>query len=84
LAVLATLLGRKTAFSAMLLSSAQETAMTDFTPTARQPGLFAKLMQRLMDWLNEPVASDMSPHFSPRDWADLPVHHPIRDDRDAR
>jgi hypothetical protein len=77
-------LGRKTAFSAMLLSSAQETAMTDLALTARQPSLFAKLFRRVIDWLNEPVASDMPLQFSPRDWADLPVHHPIRDGRDGR
>ena len=58
--------------------------MTDLALTARQPSVFAKLLRRLIDWLNEPVASDMAPQFSPREWADLPVHHPIRDGRDAR
>jgi hypothetical protein len=60
----------------MLLSSAQETAMTDLALTIRQPSLFAKLFRRLIDWLNEPVVADTPLQLSSRDWADLPVHHP--------
>ncbi len=58
--------------------------MTDLALTTRQPSLFAKLIRRLIDWLNEPVAADAPLQFSRADWADLPTHHPIRDDRGGR
>jgi len=32
---------------------------------------------------SKPKTSDWSTNWTPRDWADLPVHHPRRDD-DAR
>ena len=59
--------------------------MTDITLILRKPSRLAELVRRLRDWLNEPAyVEDRCPTFSPRDWADLPVHHPIRDDRDDR
>jgi hypothetical protein len=59
--------------------------MTDTTFVLRKPSRVAELIHRLRAWLNEPVfAEDRTPTFSPRDWADLPVHHPIREDKDGR
>ncbi len=62
--------------------------MTDLTLAAGKFGFLAQLICRLRDWLNEPVhveAEIEAPvHFSRSDWADLPVHHPIRDDRGGR
>ena len=58
--------------------------MTDLALITRQPSLFAKLLRRLIDWLNEPVAADAPLQLSSRGWADLPTDHPIRDDRGGR
>jgi len=58
--------------------------MTDLSLIAHKPGLIAILIRRLIDWLNEPVAADMPLQFSRAEWADLPVHHPIRDDKGGR
>ena len=59
--------------------------MTDTVLAARRPGLFARLFVRLRNWLAEEVYVDGAPReFSRRDWADLPIHHPIRDDRGGR
>ena len=61
--------------------------MTDLALTiTRQPSLFAVLLRRLIVWLNEAAYVDaaVSSQFSPREWADLPIHHPIRDGRDDR
>ena len=56
--------------------------MTDLAlTTTHRPSLFAKLLRRLVDWLNEPVAADVPLQLSPRDWADLPSYHPARDGR---
>ena len=59
--------------------------MTDIVLAARQPGRIARLVVRLCNWLAEEVVVERPAEpFTPRDWADLPVHHPIRDDRDGR
>ncbi len=58
--------------------------MTDLALTIRQPSLFAKLLRCLIDWLNEPVAGYTPLQLSSRDWADMPVHHPIRGYRGGR
>jgi hypothetical protein len=68
----------------MLLSSAQEIAMTDLTLATRKPGFIARLVRRFLDWMAEEVEADAPLQLSPRDWADLPTHHPIRDDMDGR
>ena len=59
--------------------------MTDTTLSLRKPSRLAELVRRLRAWLDEPVYVEVpGPILSPREWADLPVHHPIRDDRDGR
>ena len=58
--------------------------MTDLSLIAHKPSFIATLIRRLIDWLNEPVAADAPLQLSSSDWADLPVHHPIRDDRGGR
>ena len=69
----------------LCLSSRQEIHITDAALALQNPGLFAMLWRRLHDWLSEPAyADEPTPRFSSREWADLPVHHPIRDDRGDR
>ena len=58
--------------------------MTDVAFITRQPSLFETLVRRLIDWMNEPVVADTPLQFSSSDWADLPVHHPIRDGKGGR
>lgn len=59
-----------------------EIAVTARKTTAAHP--IREALTRFIDWLNEPVAADTLPQLSSRDWADLPSHHPIRDDTGAR
>jgi hypothetical protein len=60
--------------------------MTDVTLSAYRPGLIPTLLRRLCDWLAEEIYVEERPGqgFTAREWADLPVHHPTRDDRGAR
>ena len=38
------------------------------------------LLRLVLSWLNAPTApAAAEPEMSPRDWADLPTHHPLRD-----
>lgn len=38
--------------------------------------LVRRQFARLLDWLNEESATAEPLQLSPRDWADLPIHHP--------
>lgn len=58
--------------------------MTDLILASRKPGVVAGLVRRFLDWMSEEVGAEALLQFSPEEWADLPVHHPIRDDKDAR
>jgi hypothetical protein len=64
--------------------------MTDIAITHRKPTIADAIREafvRLRDWLNEGVyAEPMPPEFAFRDWADLPVYHPVAtpDDKGAR
>lgn len=61
--------------------------MTDLALAARQPGLLATLLRRFLDWMAEEVCTETmpaAPSLGPREWADLPTHHAIRDDRGGR
>ncbi len=58
--------------------------MTDLTATIRKPGIIAGLVRRFFDWMSEEVGADAPPQFSREEWADLPTHHPVRDDRQGR
>ncbi len=58
--------------------------MTDLALTTRQPGFLIGLLQQLIDWLNEEVEPGPLRRLSTPEWADLPVYHPIRDDRGGR
>ncbi|MDC9824367.1 hypothetical protein PRN20_11540 [Devosia sp. ZB163] len=54
-----------------------------FTRSSR-PGLRAaagRLWNALLVWLSEPVEAEADPlsHLTPRDWADIPAHHPRHD-----
>lgn len=58
--------------------------MTDLTLTARHPSVLARLARRFFDWMSEEVGAETPLQFSREEWADLPTHHPIRDDRGDR
>ena len=53
--------------------------MTDIALRAFRPGFFARLIARLVVWMDEPVGLDATTpaHFNEQDW-DLPVHHPVQ------
>jgi hypothetical protein len=64
-------------------------ASIEIVASPSKPGLrdfVRRQLGRLVDWLNEEVAGGpVVDPFTARDWADLPVHHPVatRGDRDA-
>jgi hypothetical protein len=60
--------------------------MTDIALSAHRPGLIATLVRRFCDWMAEEVYVEehSGQAFTARERADLPTHHPIRDDRDGR
>jgi hypothetical protein len=58
--------------------------MTDLTLTVRKPGVLGSLVRRFRDWMSEEVGAEAPLQFSREEWADLPTHHPIRDDRGGR
>ena len=58
--------------------------MTDLAGIVRKPNRVASLVRRFLDWMSEEVDAQAPMQLNLRDWADLPVHHPIRDDRDGR
>lgn len=59
--------------------------MTDIAFRTFRPGFLARLIGRFLAWMDEPVVLEpiTYSHFNGRDRADLPVHHPIGDDRGA-
>ena len=58
--------------------------MTDLAGIVRKPNRVASLVRRFLDWMSEEVYAQAPMQCNLRDWADLPVHHPIRDDRGGR
>jgi hypothetical protein len=47
--------------------------------------LFSRVWNRVVNWFDRLRASDAAPvdptsHFSLREWADLPTHHPASDE----